>query len=145
MNRIQTSILALTLSALPLAAPAQEMSQQILSCNADRNADGCAELLMRVFVCERAEAMTGCAEVLEASAEAVAAREAATAAEMAEAEAAAASSVAAQGQPDDGEEFVSDTKEVFDVEVRAEGEATDEAGPDADEPGADPEAVQEDD
>lgn len=115
MSRLRPCLVALALSVLPVAAVAGAPDgAHILSCEADRRAPGCAEVLTQLFVCERAGAMAGCAELLatreaarsaaEAAAEAEAEAAAAAAAEeAAAAEAAAAAAAAAEAEAAEAE------------------------------------------
>lgn len=115
MPRIRIPLFALALSSLPFAVTAQVASSagavtgaQILACEADRSGAGCATLLSQLFVCDRAEAMAGCADLL-------ALREAALI------EDAAATSETGGIVPEPGPDA-----EDIEVEVRAEGELTEE-------------------
>lgn len=91
MPSLRLALLAFALWALPVVAIADMPGgAQILACEADRRAPGCAEVLTRIFVCERAGGMTGCAELLAVRDAALAAAAEAAAAAQAEAEAAAA-------------------------------------------------------
>ncbi len=116
MPRRRISLFALSLAALPMAAAAQEADvtgAQILTCEAERGGEGCATLLSRIFVCDRAPEMAGCAELM-------ALRQAAV--QLAESEAAMNDTALDE---DIGIEAEVEAEEI-EVEVRAEGELLDE-------------------
>jgi len=115
MSRARLPLFALALSGLPFAALAQDASgagaltgERILACEADRAGAGCATLLTKLFVCDRAEAMTGCADLL-------AMREAA----LNDTQPTAVENEGIVPEPGEAAEDI-------EVEVRAEGELTDE-------------------
>lgn len=61
-------VFSLALAAAVLAPPAAraETPEILRVCLADRTSPGCADWLTRIFVCERATALSGCAELLVA-------------------------------------------------------------------------------
>lgn len=72
MFRVALLGLGLGLAAMPAMADTPEA---IRACQADRGGAGCATLLTRIFVCDRAGGMAGCAELLAARDAALASRE----------------------------------------------------------------------
>lgn len=122
MPRCRFSFLALSfaapLAALPISAAAQDTEasgevsgQRILTCEADRSAEGCATLLSQIFVCDAAPEMAGCEDLLGL-------REAAL--DLAERE-------AALNGEDEGEGVIFEPEETEnDVLVRGEGELVEE-------------------
>jgi len=61
MFRVALLGLGLGLAALPAVADTPEA---IRACHAERSGAGCATLLSRIFVCDRAGGIAGCAELL---------------------------------------------------------------------------------
>jgi len=119
MPSCRIPLFALSMAALPVAAGAQETpttGAQILACETDRTAQGCATLLSRIFVCDGAPEMKGCEALLGLRTAAV---------DVAERE--AEMNGTGEDADDDETGIISEPEEdENEVEVRAEGELVEE-------------------